>query len=87
MTARGWSEKIIAASLVDLMLDDHKDDWDPAVRAAARKYALLQIEEEKDTFAEESWPTMGTLQLNVCGYWLEGYEQGLKDATPSPARE
>ncbi len=74
-----WSDKIITESLVDKMLDDHSNEWDPAVREAAKQYALEEIKEEKETFAEESWSTMGTLQLYVCGFWLEGYEQGRKD--------
>jgi hypothetical protein len=75
-----WSEKIITEGLVDTMLDDHSDEWDPAVREAAKQYALQEIKEEKENFTEDSWPTMGTLALYVCGYWLEGYKQGLKDA-------
>jgi hypothetical protein len=73
-----WSDKIITESLVDTMLDDYSDEWDPAVREAAKQYALEEIKEEKESFAEESWCTMGTLQLYVCGYWLDGYERGLK---------
>ena len=75
-----WSDKIITEALVDTMLDDHSDEWDPAVREAAKQYALQEIKEDKEAFEEQSWSTMGELQLNVCGYWLDGYEQGLKDA-------